>query len=155
MNHKIKSTFMRPCPQNSDLQWPYFTVTVKVLKLFWESYYAKVTFKSLPDEQMPMQEKIYSVQVVLNVRVYSVYGILAFVVWIHILRMKIISRYVPLRSKEVHIYLKENFTKQYEQKKEKGKFYKLIWKITPKEVIFNNSFRLTFVLDFITVPGTS
>lgn len=98
---------MRHCPQNSDLQWPYFTVTVKVLKLFWESYYAKVTFKSLPDEQMPMQKKIYSVQGVLNVRVYSVFGILAFVVWIHILRMKIISRYVPLRSKDVHIYLKK------------------------------------------------
>ena len=68
---------MRHCPQHSDLQWSFFTVTVKVLKLFWESYYAKVTFKSLPDEQMPRQRKIYSVLGVLNVSVYSVYGILA------------------------------------------------------------------------------
>lgn len=77
INYKIKSTFMRHCPQHSDLQWSCFTVTLKVLKLFWESYYAKVTFKSLPDEQMPRQRKIYSVLGVFNVRVYSVYGILA------------------------------------------------------------------------------
>ena len=43
----------------------------------WSDDIAKVTFKSLPDEQMPRQRKIYSVLGVFNVRVYSVYGILA------------------------------------------------------------------------------
>ena len=43
----------------------------------WSDDIAKVTFKSLPDEQMPRQRKIYSVLGVLNVSVYSVYGILA------------------------------------------------------------------------------
>lgn len=35
--------------------------------------------------------------------------------------MKIISKYVPLSSKDVHIYLKENNLKrQYKQKEEKS-----------------------------------
>lgn len=60
---------MRHCPKNSDLQWPYFTVIVKVPKLLWESYYAKVTFRSLPDKRTLMQK-----------RIYPVYSIMAFVV---------------------------------------------------------------------------
>lgn len=57
---------------------------------------------------------------------------LALAIWIHNLKIKITSRYLPPRSRNVYIDLKDNnFTNEYEQKKE-------------------NYFRWVFVLYFIS-----
>lgn len=127
---------MRHCPKNSDLQWSFFTVIGKFSKWLWESY-AKVTFKSLLDE------RLFSLQYFEYQSLLSFQSILAFAVWVHSLRIKIISRQLPLRSKVIYIYLKrKQFHKQISKE---GKVNKLIQKI-----IFNEFFfRLISFLDFI------